>query len=99
MPYLTENFLFQISDHYFAGCKVTQPFFAVIEYSYQREKFMQVTNITLPITAIGKLSNGENLTQEITEAARQHHAKNFNNPDDLAGVLTGMPQGKERRKK
>lgn len=88
MPYLTNTFLFHIGENHFTGCKVIHPFFAAIEYSYQKERFIEVLNITISIKALGKLSTGgDNLTQEITEAARQHHAKNYSNPDDLAGVL------------
>lgn len=96
MPYLTNNFLFHVPGHYFPSCKVVQPVFAQIEYSYQRERFIEVLNVTISIKIIGKLSHGDNLQQEIQEAARQHHEKNFANPDDLAGVLTGIPQRKSK---
>lgn len=97
MPYNTTTFLFHCSPHYFPGYLIKQPFFAQVEYSYQRERFIEVLNITISIRAIGKLSHGDNLAQEITEAARQHHEKNYSNPDDLTGVLNGMPQGKLKR--
>lgn len=86
MPYHTHTFLFHISPHYFPGHTVKQPFFAQVEYSYQKQHFHEVLNVTISISAIGKLAHGDNLAQEMTEAARQHHEKNYSNPDDLKDI-------------
>lgn len=95
MPYHTNRFLFNVPAHYFLGVKVTTPFFMDVEYSYQRERFIEVLNVTISIRAIGKLALGDNLVQEIQDAAKRHHQKATDNPDDLIGILEGMPNKKK----
>jgi len=97
MPYNTNTFLFHVPNNYFSPHKVIQPFFILVEYKYQRVMFVEVTNITISVRAMGVINFGHSLKQEIEDAARQHHTKNFQNPDDLSGVLNGMPQGKNKR--
>lgn len=97
MPYSTNSFLFNVPNSYFSPNKVIQPFFILVEYTYQRSMFIEVTNITISVKAMGFIHFGINLKQELVEEAKQHHEKNFSNPDDVSDVLTGMPQHKYKR--
>lgn len=82
----TTTFLFHIADHYFTG-KVSQPFFAEVEYSFHKDSVVEVLHVKLSYKAFGFLTLSTNLSNEIKEAAGQHHAQTYIDPDDLKGLF------------